>query len=150
MTTLFGHLFSAARETRFLMWSSLALAALLLTGFYVGSFWGGTGIAAAWLVVHPSFSVYAFTRVRRILDLGALDYLKALRLGLDGTAVMGLILVAFQHLVAPSWPSSLRLAASIGLGAGRYGVTTWLLHRTRLRQIVAWLKSTRRGEAVAG
>ena len=78
VSSLYGHLFNAARETRFGMWTSLGLAFFLLTGFIVGSFWGANGIAAAWLVVHPSFSVYAFGRVRKVLDLKTMDYVPTL------------------------------------------------------------------------
>jgi len=149
VTSLFGHLFNATRETRFAMWTSLLLAALLLTGFFVGSFWGATGIAAAWLVVHPLFSVYSFTRVRKVLDLRGTDYFRALRLGFDGAAVMTAVVLGFEWLVAADWPPPLRLFISIALGALTYGGTTWMLHRTRLRQIVAWLKRVRGGGAAA-
>lgn len=147
LTGLFGHLFVATRETRFMMLNSLAWVTLLLAGFIVGSSWGPTGIAAAWLVVHPLLSVATFTRVRRILDLSATAYLKVLRIGFDGAATMAFTLFAFQRLLAPSWTPPMRLVASILLGAATYGLTTWLLHRTRLRQILDWLKRVRRGAA---
>ena len=149
VTSLYGHLYIAARETQFMMWTSIAGAVLLLTGFIVGSNWGTGGIAAAWLVIHPSLSAYSFTRVRRILDLTAAEYLKALRLGLDGAVAMALVLLPFQTYVAPSWSPGVRLTASILLGAGTYGLTTWALHRGRLRQIIDWLLRVRRGGAAA-
>jgi len=147
VTSLFGHLFNATRETRFAMWTSLALAVLLLGGFIVGSHWGASGIAAAWLVIHPSFSVYSFRRVSRVLELRGVDYFRALRLGLDGTAVMGAVLLAFHWFIAGSWPAPVRLVLSILVGAGTFAATTWLIHRSRLRQIVAWLRSARQGGA---
>jgi teichuronic acid exporter len=147
VTSLYGHLFTATRETRFAMWISLALAVALLGGFLVGSAWGASGIAAAWLVVHPSFSVVSFSRVGRVLDLRGRQYMQALRLGLDGTAVMAAALLAFQWFVAPAWPAPVRLAASIILGAGVFASATWLLHGTRLRQILEWLRRVRGGQA---
>jgi O-antigen/teichoic acid export membrane protein len=147
VSSLFGALFNATRETRFAMWTSLALAGLLLAGFIVGSRWGAAGIAAAWLVVHPSFSVYSFTRVQRILDLSRLEYFRALRLGLDGTAVMGVVLLAFQAFVSEGWPTWVRLVVSIMLGALTFAATTWAVHRARLLQIVAWLRRARQGQS---
>ena len=44
VTSLYGHLYIAARETQFMMWTSIAGAVLLLTGFIVGSNWG-TGVS---------------------------------------------------------------------------------------------------------
>lgn len=145
VTTLFGHLFNAVRETRFAMWSSIALAVLLMTGFIVGSNWGPIGIASAWLVIHPSFSAYSFTRVSRSLDLPAVEYFRALRLGLDGSAAMGLVLLAFQTFVAASWPAALRLPASILVGGAAFGLTTYVVHAGRIRGILAWLRRVRSG-----
>lgn len=149
VTSLFGHVLNATRETRFAMWTSIWLAGMLLLGFFIGSFWGTGGIAGAWLVVHPAFSVIVFRRIRRVLELTGREYLHALRLGLDGAVVMGGVLLAFQWLIAPGWSPVLRLVTSIGLGAAAYGAVTLLLHGARLRQILAWLWRVRQGGAQA-
>lgn len=146
VTPLYGTLFVATRETRFAMWTSIVTAGLLLAGFVIGSHWGGVGIAAAWLVIDPSLSAYSFGRVRRVLHLTTRDYLGALRLGLDGTGLMGAGLLLFRWLVAAPWDPAARLLASILLGAAIFALTTWLLHGTRLKDIVAWLQRARRGE----
>lgn len=145
VTQLFGFLFTATRETRFAMWTAVALAGLLLLGFVVGSTWGGAGIAAAWLIVHPLLSIYSFTRIRRVLDLRASEYLRALRLGFDGAVVMGAVLFGFHALVASTWTPGLRLVVAIPLGALTYATMTWWLHRNRLRQILAWFRRVRAG-----
>lgn len=147
VTILYAHVFNATRETRFGMWISVVGAILLLAGFIVGSFWGPAGIAAAWLLIHPSLAAYSFTRVRRILDLPVAEYFASLRLGLDGAAVMAIVLLAFQGLVANTWAPGARLGASIVLGAVTYALTTLALHRPRLRMIVEWLQRVRRGGA---
>jgi PST family polysaccharide transporter len=144
VTTLFGHLFNVVGETRFAMWSSIALAIALLTGFVVGSHWGPAGIAAAWVVVHPPFSAYSFTRVSRALGITGAEYLKALRLGLSGSIAMAAALLTLQHTVAASWTPGMRLAAEIPLGAAVFGGTTFVLYRQRLKDIVAWFKRVRR------
>jgi hypothetical protein len=120
---------------------------VLLAGFIVGSFWGPAGIAAAWLLLHPSLAGYSFTRVRRILDLKTSEYFQSLRLGLDGTAAMAIVLLAFQHFAAQAWAPGLRLTASILLGAATYALVTFAFHRARLLVIVDWLRRVRRGAA---
>lgn len=147
VTSLFGHVFNATRETRFAMWTSIVLGVLLVAGFVVGSSWGTVGIAAAWLVIHPSFAVFSFTRIRRTLDLSGADYLRALRLGVDGSAAMGVVVLTFQYFVADAWPTWLRLTASIILGAAAFALTTFLVHGTRIREIIAWFKRVRSGGA---
>jgi O-antigen/teichoic acid export membrane protein len=148
ITQLFGFLFVATRQSRFAMWTSVALAGLLIIGFIVGSRWGGGGIAAAWLVIHPGVSCYSFSRVRSAIDLSAREYLGALRLGVDGSVIMALSVLAFQR-VADGWPAALRLTGSIVLGAATFAAATWLLHGHRFRQIIAWLKRVRSGATAA-
>lgn len=145
VTSLYGALFVATRETRFSMWTSVALAITLIIGFVVGSNWGPAGIAAAWLVIHPSFSAFSFTKVRKVLTLTASEYLRALRLGLDGAAVMGAGVLLFQHYVSQDWESWVRLPVEIILGGGIFAGTTFLIHGKRLREIMSWLKRVRGG-----
>lgn len=143
VTSLFGAVFVATRETRFSMWSSVALAVILIAGFVAGSFWGPAGIAAAWLIIHPSFSVFSFTRIRKVLSCTGVEYLKALRLGLDGAAAMAAGVLLFQEYVSSTWSAPIRLPVEIALGAAIFGTTTFLLHRERLRTIFVWLKRVR-------
>jgi PST family polysaccharide transporter len=143
VTTLFSAVFVATRETRFSMWSSVALAVLLVTGFIIGSNWGSPGIAAAWLIVHPAFSVYSFSRIRRALDCRGIEYFRALRMGLEGASLMALGCVAFDRFVAADWSPLVRLVSTILLGAGLFGGSLLLLHRQRVFEIVAWLKRVR-------
>lgn len=145
VTNLYSHVFNALRQTRYAMWMSVFLAALLVPGFVIGSSFGTVGLAAAWLALHPLFSVVVFQRLRRILDLRLGEYVQALRLGVDGTLVMVVVVLGFQYLVARDWAPGLRLTVSIALGALTFGLTTWLFHRDRLRQIVAWLRRVRQG-----
>ena len=143
ITQLYGFLFVATRQSRFAMWTSVMLGMLLLAGFVLGSRWGGAGIAAAWLVIHPGVSVYSYTRVRSALDLRARDYFRALRLGFDGSIAMAIVLIAFHDQVAGNWSPLLRLVSSVLIGAASFGTVTWLLHAERLRQIIAWFRRVR-------
>lgn len=145
MTNLYSHVFNALRETRYAMWMSVLLAAILVPGFIVGSSFGTVGLAAAWLALHPLFSVVVFQRLRRVLELRAAEYLQSLRLGVDGTVVMVAVVLGFQWGVARDWPTGLRLTLAIILGGVTFIATTWLLHRERLRQIIAWVRRVRQG-----
>ena len=148
VTILYAYLFTAVRETRFAMWNSMFLGVLLITGFIIGSAWGPVGIATAWLIVHPAVSVYTFFHAARAIDLKASTYLRALRLGVDGSAIMAAVLLAFQSFVATSWPAGLRLAVSIILGAATYAGTTYALHGPRIRTVIAWMRRIRSGTPV--
>jgi len=145
VSVLYAHVFTATRDTRFAMWLTIAGAVLLLGGFVIGSRWGPTGIAGAWLVIHPLLSVVSLFRVRRSLEVRFAGYLQALRLGLDGTILMvGALLIA-QHFLVPAWTPGARLSLLIPAGAVVYLLTTLGLHRQRLRHILEWLRRTRSG-----
>lgn len=145
VSMLFGHVLNATRETRFAMWTSIVLAIVIIIGFIIGSAWGPVGIASAWLIVHPSFSLVTFSRVRKVLDLSVWTYLRALRMGLDGSLIMAATILAFQHYLAADWQPWTRLIASIAVGASAFAAATFLIHGARLREIVAWLKRVRSG-----
>ena len=145
MSNLYSHVFNATRETRYAMWMSVLLAGLLVPGFIVGSRFGTVGLATAWLVLHPMFSVLVFRRLRRVLDLRVAEYVQSLRLGVDGTGLMVAIVLGFQWFLAQTWPAGIRLAVSILLGATTFTLATWMLHRSRLRQIIGWLRRIRKG-----
>lgn len=146
VTTLYAHLFNATRETAFAMWMSIALAVVLIAGFLVGSEWGALGIAASWLIVHPIFSLISFSRVQRVLTLRRIEYIRALRLGLDGTVIMAATLLVFQHIVALHWEPGVRLAVEIPLGALVFVASTWSMHRARVLHIMGWIRRARGGK----
>jgi PST family polysaccharide transporter len=146
-TSLYAHLFNATRETRFSMWMSISLAVTLIPAFVIGSFWGAVGIATAWLVIHPASSVISFLRVRRVLGLQAMEYYRALRLGLEGSVIMAVTLLVFRYAIAGDWREGMRLAASIPLGAAVFLLATWTMHRARLLHIKDWIRRARSGGA---
>lgn len=148
VAVLYPHVLTATRDTRFLMWLTIAGAVCLLTGFVVGSSWGPTGIAAAWLLIHPVLSLISLLRVRRAIGVRLADYVGALRLGLEGAVVMAGVLLALQLWVMSGWTPMARLATAIPVGAGTYLLTTVVLHRQRLRHILAWFRRSRSGGAV--
>lgn len=145
VTSLFAHLFNATGETKFSMWMSIWMAIVLIAGFLVGSEWGAIGIASAWLIIHPAFAVISYGRVRRVLKLQDFQYLKSLRLGLDGSLIMAATLLVFQHIVARNWDQGVRLAVEIPLGALVYFGATWILHRARVLHIINWIRRARSG-----
>lgn len=145
VSILYPHVLTATRDTRFLMWLTLVGAVFLLTGFIVGSRWGPTGIAAAWLIIHPGISLVSLRRVQRALEVRYGEYARALRLGLDGALAMAGVVLVLQHWVMADWPAMARLATAVPVGAGSYLLATLALHRQRLRHIVTWFRQSRGG-----
>jgi PST family polysaccharide transporter len=122
-------------ETRFGMWTSILNLALFPLAFYFGSRWGAPGIAVAWMIVYPIATVILYKRVFRVLDLGALQYLKALQ----PAAVSCIVMAAGVAVAARCWPSNWRpvwtLLTLVLLGAILYGGSILLLFRNRVTAI---------------
>ncbi len=142
ITPLYGHLFLAVGQSRYSMWTALGTAVLLPIGFWVGSNWGTTGIAATWIVFFPILMLVTFARVRKILSLHSKDYVQSLRLGIDGSIAMGVVVYSLRHWLAIEEPL-MRLLVDVPAGAVAFAATTLVLHRTRINAIVEWFQRTR-------
>jgi hypothetical protein len=128
------------------MWLSVGLAATLPVAFLIGSRWGATGIAGAWLLIHPVFGIVAMRRVQRELALPMSEYIRSVRLGLDGSVAMVVAVLAWRVWGTDSAPV-VRLVLKIGIGAATFLLVTVALHRDRLGSIRAWLTRTQRADA---
>jgi len=147
LLALNGHLFPVIpSQLRFGMWLTVGSAATLPIAFLIGSRWGPTGIAAAWLAVHPVFGFVALRRVQRELELSMSEYIGCVRLGLDGSVAMVVAVLASQVWINGFAPLA-KLMLEVGVGAATFLLVTVLLHRDRLLAIRAWLIKTHRDDA---
>ena len=143
VTTLYGHLFIAVGETKFSLYTSVATAIVMPIACLIGSRWGPTGIAMAWLVVHPVQTYVTLSKVQRILDLRLRDYIGSLRLGIDGSIVMAVAVLMIREWL-PVDSVVVRLIVEIVGGALVFIAVTLLLHLNRLKTIWAWFNRARR------
>ena len=125
-------------DSRFLMYMAGIAAVALPTGFYIGSFWGTTGIAIAWTIAHP-LAVYLplNTRLFRRLDLSVPNYLRALWPALSGCALMAAAVTVARALVPPEFATGIRLALEVAAGAIAYSACLLLFHRKRVKGFIA-------------
>ena len=101
-------------------------------GFWIGSHWGVTGIAAAWAIVHPVFGLrLLYFGIKRV-ETTVGQYLQALRPAITGAAVMTIAVVGTGLLMPDSWHGIVRLVLKILAGAVAYCATVLLLHWDRL------------------
>jgi O-antigen/teichoic acid export membrane protein len=140
---LVAQILSAKRDTRFVMRLNMVALAVMPLAFLAGSRWGTTGIAAAWIVVHPFVvTIPLLRRVFRTLDMSYRQYLGALRPSLTGCALMAAAVVLL-NLVIADIPARWRLLIDVVGGGVAYGAALWLWHRSelaRLRRAIATLK----------
>jgi teichuronic acid exporter len=146
VTPLLSHVLTVTGETRFGMELSVLGLVLYPTAFYLGSHWGTTGIAAAWMVVDPMINLPVYRKVFQKLHMNTLQYLEALRPPITGSLLMSAALLLAKPFLPPSWPLALRFAIQVAGGAIVYAAALLIFHRGRLAALYARLKAVRGGK----
>jgi PST family polysaccharide transporter len=144
LTPLLMQLANVIDEAGFGARVNFAAAVALPLSFLVGSRWGTTGVALAWMLVHPIAIVVPMTRrVFARLDLRLSTYLIALWPAISATAVMAAAVFAVGTVLPSRISLGARLAAEIVAGAGGYGALLATMHGGRLRSFLATWKAIR-------
>jgi len=133
ITTLLPQVLTAVRETRFVMWNTLAAAVLLPSAFYVGSRWGTVGIASAWIIAYPLIAVPLYRRAFQRIAMSVREYLGAVRPALDGSVLMVVFVGALKWVLPSTWPLYLRFSLEVVTGAIVYVLALAIFHAERVR-----------------
>jgi O-antigen/teichoic acid export membrane protein len=130
-----GH---AKLDLQYTFFSLMVLAPL----FYVGSRWGTTGVAAAWIVGFPIASYPSYRAVFRLIDLTAGEYVRTLWPPLAACAVMALMVVGVRVATPLSMPLSARFAIEVSVGALAYVAVIRLRYWSRIRTFMALVRGS--------
>jgi O-antigen/teichoic acid export membrane protein len=146
VTPLLSNVLTVMGETRFGMELSLLSVVLYPTGFYIGSHWGTTGIAAAWMVVDPMINLPVYRKVFQKLHMNMWQYLEALRPPITGSLLMSAALLLGKPFLPTNWPLGLRFAILVAVGGIVYASALMIFHRSRLSALYARLRAVRAGK----
>ena len=130
---------------QFVMWNSMAMLVVLGPAFYIGSHWGITGIAWAWVVAYPWVVLFMFREVFRKIKMGVAEYIRPLRPALEGTIIMVLAVELVGYAISSNRSLVLRAVVKIAVGVLVYAGTLWLRHRQRLLAFAEMAKTFRHG-----
>jgi len=148
---LLAPVLNATGEERFNMWNSVMAALVLPAGFVLGSRWGTTGIAAAWIVLQPPILLSALLRVQRRIGWTWQEVGSAVWPAASTTVIMLAAVFVARALIGAAEPTLGRLMAEVGAGAAAYLAGLFLLHRSHVRtfrSVIALLRSPARGAGV--
>jgi PST family polysaccharide transporter len=143
ITPLLAQILFVTGESRFVMKLNLAGSVVLPVGFLVGSRWGTTGIALAWILLHPFISVVAYRRVFRKIGLSFREYVYCLWPAVSAGTIMIFIVLLIEHFAPASWHLGIRLGLEILGGIGSYGLALRLLHPSRLQACLQLIQKAR-------
>jgi PST family polysaccharide transporter len=129
------------------MWCSILTAVLLPLGFYVGTRWGLSGIAWAWVVLFPLVNLPAFVIAFRAIDGNFWQWLNAIVPALVGCIVMAAAVLGLRAFLSSTLPLPIYTTACVLVGAVVYVGTLLLLFRARLRATWDFLSVIRSKES---
>ena len=144
---LISHLLMWTGRFRANMWCSILTAVLLPLGFYVGTRWGLSGIAWAWVLLFPLANLPAFVIAFRAIDGNFWQWLNALVPALVGCIVMAAAVLGLRAFLSSTLPLPIYTTACVLVGAVVYVGTLLLLFRARLRATWDFLSVIRSKES---
>ncbi len=112
-------LLNAAGRADLNLWYTCVGGFSLPPAFLVGSFFGLSGVAYAWLVVYPFVFFYGLTLVVKVLGFPLVSYVHNILPAMAGTIMMTVVIILLQNMLSPSFIGS-RLAGSCAVGAVTY------------------------------
>jgi O-antigen/teichoic acid export membrane protein len=110
------------------MWNSVLKLAVLPAAFYIGSRWGGAGIAAAWVITYPFLTLPLYWWTLRAIELSPCEYLRAFRPAAVGSIAM-ILAVSLAKLATASMPLFGRFAVEVLTGSSVYLLVMLTLER---------------------
>jgi PST family polysaccharide transporter len=135
---------TALRETRFLLWLSIASFGLLPVLFYFLAPRGLGAISSAWLIATPVTSLPVFVLAARRLGAPLTLYAAHLFPAAFAAAVMSIgVLALAPYLEGFGWPGPARLAVLVAVGGAVYCGILWIGFRERVERFVALFRGMR-------
>ena len=140
ISPILPHVLNVTGGTRFGMWSALLNVVLFPPAFYIGSRWGASGIATAWIAIYPISIVPLYWRVFRDIQLRLSQYLKVLIPALTSSLVMALGVFITSRTLPASLPGVVILVLLVVVGIVLYVASILLFFRDRASAIYRRLR----------
>jgi O-antigen/teichoic acid export membrane protein len=131
ITALLGQVLIALGDTRFVMWNTMAALLFLPTAFFIGSGWGATGIAWAWILGFPFVVFPLYMRTFSGIEMEIGEYMGAVLPALKGSLAMTAVVLLLKWLLHSGWPLYLRFGIEVLAGGTAYVLTLTGFHRYR-------------------
>jgi O-antigen/teichoic acid export membrane protein len=141
IVTLLPQILNVVGETRFSMWSTLAVLAVLPPSFWFATRWGMTGVAMIWVLVYPLSVIPLYHRTLTRIDMPFSSYGTALKPAIVSTLVMAPIVLGARAGLSDVPNEMVRLALCVTAGAVAYLGTMFLLFRERLNRYITFART---------
>jgi len=143
IVALLPKVLTAVGNARFVMWNDLRGLLSLPIAFVIGSHWGLTGIAWAWVIAYPTVALPLYWKTFRTIEMNIGEYLAALRPAGDGVVAMAVGVGLLKWVSVGRLPILTRLFLEIAVGMIIYASTVLLLHRSRVFAFLGVIRQAR-------
>jgi O-antigen/teichoic acid export membrane protein len=140
LTTFLPNLLTAIGDTAFVMWTMFGSAIAMPIAFMIGSHWGTTGIAAAWLVAYPIIIAPLYYRTFQKTGMTANEYVLVLLPSINASIIMTTALFGIRAVIPPKLPPVLALLLLTIGGAVAYCGSLFAFHRERVGHLMRTIK----------
>ena len=141
LTTFLPNLLTAVGDTAFVMWAMIGSAITMPVAFLIGSKWGTTGIAAAWLAAYPIMITPVYHRVFQKTGITAREYLGILLPSINASIIMSLVLFGIRSVIPAKMSPLLALLALMIGGSLAYGTALFAFYRQRVSHLMRTIRS---------
>ncbi|MGE0581105.1 MAG: lipopolysaccharide biosynthesis protein [Steroidobacteraceae bacterium] len=140
---LSSHVLMWTGQFRANMWLTLLSAAGLPLAFWLGASQGVAGVAWAWAIAFPLFSLPGLIMALRTAKTPFAAFLGALAPAASGCLVMGAAVELLRRFGPFAFDSLAGLSAQILVGVVVYAASMWLLYAARLRTLAGAMRGLR-------
>ena len=141
LTTFLPNLLTAVGDSAFVMWAMVGSAITMPIAFLIGSHWGTTGIAAAWLVAYPMIIAPVYYRTFQKTGMTLKEYVFILLPSINASLIMSLVIFGIRAAMPGKVSPLLALLAMVLGGSLAYCAALFAFYRERLSHLMRTVKS---------
>jgi PST family polysaccharide transporter len=141
LATFLPNLLTAIGDSAFVMWAMVGSAVTMPVAFVIGSHWGTSGIAGAWLLAYPVIIAPVYYRTFQKTGMRIREYVATLWPSVAACVVMALVLLGVRRIVRAGDSAWLGLSALTISGAVAYCSALFAFHRERMRRLIGTVTS---------
>ena len=136
VATILPNLLTAIGDARFVMWATVGAAIIMPIAFLLGSRWGTSGIAAAWVVAYPVIMIPLYYRALEKTGLKFKEYIFVIIPSLTASAIMAGIVLLLRLLLKDRPHSLSELLFLSVCGVLSYAAALFVFHRSRVTSLI--------------
>jgi O-antigen/teichoic acid export membrane protein len=141
LTTFLPNLLTAIGDSTFVMWAMVGSAITMPLAFVIGSHWGTTGIATAWLLAYPIIIAPVYYRTFQKTGTRPGEYAAILLPSISASVIMAVALFGIRIILPGKLPPLMTLCILTLSGALIYCGALFAFHRERVGHLLKTIKS---------